>query len=57
MTNEEARKLLEQERRERIEKCKQAIENALNEYKCRIDVVVTLRSNQIIPQIEIIPNE
>ena len=54
---EEARKLLEKDRKERAEKAKQGIQEVLELYKCRIEVSVILRAGQIIPQIDILPQE
>lgn len=57
MDTEEARQLIEQERRERAEKCRKGIQEVLELYKCRIEVSVILRAGQVIPQIDILPNE
>lgn len=57
MDTEEAKKILENQRKEHVEKCTQGIKEILELYKCRIDITVILKAGQVIPQIDIIPTE
>jgi hypothetical protein len=51
---EEAAKILMEERNNRIAKCSAEMEAVLNKYKCRIDVAMVLRANSIMPQVQIV---
>lgn len=50
-----ARQILEHERQQRIEQCRNEINAALEKYKCRIEPIIILRQNAVIPQLEIVP--
>jgi len=56
-TNEEAKALLDKERKERIESCTQAINKVLEQHKCQLDVQVILRAGQVIPRVDIVVME
>ena len=51
---EEAKLLLETEKQERIKRAGEAIAKILEKENCTLDVSVTLRVGQVIPQIAII---
>jgi hypothetical protein len=57
MNEQEAREVLEKERRARVEQCKAEIQKLLEAHKCRIEVTVILRAGQVIPQIDILAQE
>jgi len=57
MTPEEHKAMEEGKRQQRIEKCTQAVRQALEEHNCELDVSVILRAGQVIPRIAIMPIE
>ena len=44
-----------QEEMKRVEECTMAIKKVLDEYGCALDASVTLRHNQVIPDIRVMP--
>lgn len=44
-----------QEEMKRVEDCTMAIKKVLDEYGCALDASVTLRHNQVIPDIRVMP--
>ncbi len=54
---DEARALLQKEREERVKACQAEIQAALDKYRCTLDVSVTLRAGQVIPQVQVVANE
>ena len=56
-TAEEARALLERDRRDRVARCQAAIQAALAEHRCRLDVFVVLRRDQVAPQVRVVAEE
>lgn len=53
-TAQRAIELLKRDREQRIVKCQMAIEAALQEHRCRLDVVVVLRAGSVEPQVRIV---
>lgn len=51
---DEARAIMEADVKERREKCQAEIGKVLDKYQCTIDVVVILKTNQVIPQVQIV---
>ena len=54
---DQAKLIVAQERVQRVEKCKEEIEAALQKHKCRFEVMVILKAGQVVPQIDIVPVE
>lgn len=54
LTASQAKAILQQEAQQRVEACQAEIQTILDKYQCTIDVVVILRANQVIPQVQII---
>lgn len=50
----EARAILETEAKERVAECQAEIEKVLDKYQCAIDVVVILKADRVIPQVQIV---
>lgn len=53
-TAEEARAVLQAERQERVQACQAAIQAALAEHGCVLDVMVVLREGQVRPQVRVL---
>jgi len=51
---QEAQAAIAQEQMERVKRCEVAIQQALTEHNCSLDVSVTIKVNQIIPRIDIV---
>jgi hypothetical protein len=49
--------LIEQERKERIERCSKRIEQVLTEENCTLDATVIISARDIIAQIQILSKE
>lgn len=49
--------LVEQDRRDRVARCQAAIQAALAEHGCVLDVVVVLREGQVRPQVRVLAKE
>lgn len=49
--------LIEQDKRERIAACTAAIQQALAQHRCRLDVFVVLRQGQVQPQVQVVAEE
>jgi hypothetical protein len=49
--------LIEQERKERVERCSKRIEQVLTEENCTLDAVVIVSARGNIPQIQIVSKE
>lgn len=49
--------LVEQDRRERAAACTAAIQQALAEHRCRLDVFVILRQGRVQPQVRVVAEE
>jgi len=47
----------EQERQKRVAECTAAVQKALKEYNCDLDVTVVLRAGQVIPRLAVVPIE
>jgi len=47
----------EVERQKRVANCTAAVQGALKEFKCDLDVSVVLRAGQVMPRVSIIPIE
>ena len=47
----------EQDRQKRVANCTVAVQQALRESNCDLDVTVVLRAGQVIPRIAIVPVE
>jgi hypothetical protein len=54
ITKEKAIKVLKEEQKERIEKCKEKIGEILKEYKCGLDCLMIVTANGNIPRIEVV---
>lgn len=52
---QEAKQVLAAENAKRIDAYKRAVQAALDEYRCVLDVSVVLRPGQVIPQVKIVP--
>lgn len=50
----EARAILETEAKERVTECQAEIEKVLDKYRCSLDVVVILKADRVIPQVQIV---
>lgn len=57
ITPETAREAIEQERRERIQRCSTELEEVLQRHRCQLDVSVLLRDGQVIPQVNVIAED
>jgi len=55
MDAEQAREVLRVEEQKRLADCQAAIRTVLDRYGCRLDVSVTLRRGEVIPQVRIVP--
>jgi len=54
---EEQQVIDEQDRQKRVANCTVAVQQALRESNCDLDVTVVLRAGQVIPRIAIVPVE
>lgn len=54
---EEQQVVDEQDRQKRVANCTVAVQQALRESNCDLDVTVVLRAGQVIPRIAIVPVE
>lgn len=54
LTATEARAILETEAKARAEACQAEVQAVLDKYHCTIDVSVTLKVGQVIPQVQIV---
>ena len=54
---EEQQVVDEQDRQKRVANCTVAVQQALRESNCDLDVTVVLRAGQVIPRIAIVPIE
>jgi hypothetical protein len=54
-TAEQAAAIVEAERQERASACHAEIVEVLERHSCRMDPVITIRPEGIIPQIDIVP--
>ena len=57
LSPEEQKTLDDQDKQQRIAKCTEEVQKALQEYRCDLDVTVLLRAGQVIPRIGIVPLE
>ena len=61
ITTDQARKLLQEEQQARVDAAKQELDEFLagwqQKHRCRLDVSVTLRVGQVIPQVQIVAVE
>lgn len=57
VTSEEQQVVDEQDRQKRVANCTVAVQQALRESNCDLDVTVVLRAGQVIPRIAIVPVE
>ena len=57
VSKEAAVALIEADRRNRTQLAVKEIEAALARHNCRLEAVVVLRAGQVIPQVEIQPND
>ena len=57
LTPEEQQVVDEQDRQKRVANCTVAVQKALREDNCDLDVTVVLRAGQVIPRIAIVPVE
>lgn len=55
--SENAKRIIMEERMRRTQTCQNEISAALQRHKCRIEATFILKAGQVIPQIEVIPNE
>jgi hypothetical protein len=53
----EAKKLLEEEKKARVERCQKKIQQALTDENCLLDATVIVSRGGVFPQINIIPND
>jgi len=53
----QANQVLAADRQRRIDACTASILAALKQYRCGLDVNVTLRAGQVLPQIQIVAQE
>lgn len=54
LTPAEARAILETEARAREIECQAEVQKVLDKYQCALDVIVILKANQVIPQVQIV---
>ena len=54
---EEQQVVDEQDRQKRVATCTAAVQQALREGKCDLDITVVLRAGQVIPRVAIVPVE
>jgi hypothetical protein len=57
ISEEEQQVVDEQDRQKRVANCTVAVQQALRESNCDLDVTVVLRAGQVIPRIAIVPVE
>lgn len=57
ISSEEQQVIDEQDRQKRVANCTVAVQQALRESNCDLDVTVVLRAGQVIPRIAIVPTE
>jgi 2-oxoglutarate dehydrogenase complex dehydrogenase (E1) component-like enzyme len=57
ISEEEQQVVDEQDRQKRVANCTVAVQQALRESNCELDVTVILRAGQVIPRISIVPVE
>lgn len=50
----EARAILESDTQKRVEACQAEVQKVLDKYQCALDVMVILKANQVIPQVQIV---
>ena len=53
----EAKKLLEEEKKARVERCQKKIQAVLSEENCALEATMIVSPRGVFPQISIIPNE
>jgi len=56
-TPEEQQIMDEQQRQKRVADCTVAVQQALKESNCDLDITVILRAGQVIPRVSIVPVE
>jgi len=54
---EEQQVVDEQDRQKRVANCTVAVQQALREGNCELDITVVLRAGQVIPRVAIVPVE
>lgn len=54
---QQAAQVVEQARQRRVANCEKAIQDALRAYRCALDVSVTLRAGQVLPEVRIIAQD
>jgi len=52
---EEAKRLLQKEQEEKVQRCNDEIQNVLQKYGCTFDIGVVLTANKVEPLLRIIP--
>jgi len=53
----QANQVLAADRQRRTDACTAAIQDALKRYRCALDVSVTLRAGQVLPQVQIVAQD
>ena len=57
MSSEQAKQVLEQAVKERIDACSKLISDALKRYNCNLEATVLITNRGSFPKITIVPNE
>jgi hypothetical protein len=57
LTTQDARALLQAERKERSEACSEALKGILAQYRCRLEAVVILRAGQVNTEIQVMAED
>ena len=57
LTKKEAIELINNERQERVEECRNEVQKVLDKYRCAFDVSILLKFNAVTPMINIISKE
>jgi hypothetical protein len=57
VSSDEAKKVIEEENQEKVSICSKEINDVLTKYKCRIDVTMVLKHNQVLPIVSIVLNQ